>query len=103
MITISTRNCTTEQLKHLTYGLAVALDRVIKSRGCKYDSMCKTDCKSYDICNNLAIACNCLLEGITEREVFEAYSIIQKGELKDDTETTASNAALCTASTKDNI
>ena len=93
MITISTRNCTTEQLKHLTYGLAVALDRVIKSRGCK----------SYDICNNLAIACNCLLEEITEREVFEAYSIIQKGELKDDTETTASNAALCTASTKDNI
>lgn len=84
MITISTRDCTTEQLKHLTYGLAVALDRVMKSRDCKYESMCKTDCKSYAICNNLAIACNCLLKEITEREVFEAYSIIQKGELKGD-------------------
>lgn len=84
MITISTQDCTTEQLKHLTYGLSVALDRIMKSRDCNYHSDCNPNCKAYNICNIIAIACNALLKEINEREVFEALNIIQKGELKDD-------------------
>lgn len=82
MITISTRDYTTEQLKHLAFGLCVAQDRIMKSKDCKYDSVCKTDCKAYVICTDLANTCICLVEKIKEREVLEVYRYYAKGKLK---------------------
>jgi hypothetical protein len=73
MITISTKDYTTEQLKHLAFGLCVAQDRIMKSKDCKYDSVCVTDCKAYVICTDLTNTCIYLIKKIKEREVLEAY------------------------------
>lgn len=40
MITITTRDYTTDQLKDLAYGLSMAQDKIFERYECKYDMFC---------------------------------------------------------------
>ena len=53
MITISTRDYTTEQLKDLAEGLYYAANRIFNSPECEEHADCTTDCKAYAICHDL--------------------------------------------------
>lgn len=45
MITISTRDYSTEQLKYLTEGLSYVANRIFDSPECQKCADCTTDCK----------------------------------------------------------
>lgn len=45
MITISTRDYTTEQLKDLAFGLSMAQDKIFERCKCEYDLFCARECK----------------------------------------------------------
>lgn len=47
MITISTRDYTTERLKDL------AQDKIFERCKCEYDLFCARECKDYAICNDI--------------------------------------------------
>jgi hypothetical protein len=53
MITISTRDYTTEQLKDLAYGLSMAQDKIFERCKCEYELFCVRERKAYAICNDL--------------------------------------------------
>ena len=73
MITISTRDYTTEQLKDLAYGLSMAQDKIFKRYGCKYDLFCSIECKGYVICKDVFNAWHYLYDTIKEREALELH------------------------------
>lgn len=68
MITISTRDYTTEQLKDLSEGLAYAEIRIICNSECEKYTDCSTDCKAYAICHDLGSTRLYLWKKIKERE-----------------------------------
>ena len=74
MITISTRDYTTEQLKDLLAGLDYAAKRIYNSPECEENTNCTTDCKAYAICNDLGSTRLCILKKIREREELESIS-----------------------------
>ena len=74
MITISTRNYTTEQLKYLADGLDYAANRIYDSPECEQHADCTTDCKSYAICHDLDITRQYIWKKIKEREALESIS-----------------------------
>ena len=74
MITISTRDYTTEQLKYLAEGLAYAATRIYDSPECKEHTECTTVCKAYSICRDLDSARQYILKKIKERETLESVS-----------------------------
>ena len=53
MITISTRDYTTEQLKDPAYGLSKAQDKIFERCKCEYNLFCSRECKAYAICNDI--------------------------------------------------
>lgn len=53
MITISTRDYTTERLKDLAFGLSMAQDKIFERCKCEYDLFCARECKDYAICNDI--------------------------------------------------
>lgn len=53
MITISTGDYTTEQLKHLVSGLCLTQERIFKSVECEYMETCIPVCKAYAICTDI--------------------------------------------------
>lgn len=61
MITISTRDYTTEQLRDLAYGLSMAQDKILERYKCEYNPFCVRECKAYAICNDI------LTHGVTWR------------------------------------
>ncbi len=71
MITISTRDYTTEQLKDLASGLTNAADNIHKRYGCGYDVLCERSCEGYAICTDLFNAWHYLYKKIREREALE--------------------------------
>lgn len=71
MITISTRDYTTEQLKDLAYGLSMAQDKIFERCKCEYDLFCSRECKAYAICNDISNAWRYLYDTIKEREALE--------------------------------
>ena len=71
MITISTRDYTTEQLKDLAFGLTVAGDNIHKRYDCSYDVLCDRRCEGYVICNDLFNTWRYLYKKIREREALE--------------------------------
>ena len=77
MITISTRDYTTEQLKDLATGLGFASDRILYSseceKHCKEHAGCTTDCKAYAICKDIFNAWCYLYDTIKERETLELH------------------------------
>lgn len=78
MITISTRDYTTEQLKDLAAGLNYAANRIYNSPECEEHTDCTTGCKAYAICNDLSRARQYIWEKIKEREALELHRNTQK-------------------------
>lgn len=74
MITISTRNYTTEQLKDLTEGLFYAADRIFDSPECQKYSDCTTACEAYAICHDICSTIQYIWKKIREREALESIS-----------------------------
>lgn len=73
MITISTRDYTTEQLKDLVGGLTYAANRIFDSPECKEHADCTTDCKAYAICHDLGSTRQYIWKKIWERESLELH------------------------------
>lgn len=68
MITISTGDYTTEQLKYLVSGLCLTQERIFKSVECEYMETCIPVCKAYAICTDVNNTLSCLSKKIGERE-----------------------------------
>lgn len=78
MITIKTRDYTTEQLKVLAYGLSLAQDKIFERCKCEYDIFCARERKAYAICNDLFNTCRYLYDTIREREALELHRDTQE-------------------------
>lgn len=78
MITISTRDYTTEQLRYLFKGLSYITDRIFDSPECKQHTDCNTDCKAYAICHDLDSTREYLWKKIKERESLELHRDTQE-------------------------
>lgn len=74
MITISTRDYTTEQLKDLAAGLSYAANRIFDSPECQKDADCTPSCKAYAICRDIGNTRQYLWKKIREREALESIS-----------------------------
>lgn len=73
MITISTRDYTTEQLKYLLGGLEYASKRIFESPECEENANCTTGCKAYAICKDLGSTRLYICKKIRERESLELH------------------------------
>ena len=71
MITISTRDYTTEQLKDLAEGLFYAANRIYDSPECQKYADCTTACKAYAICHDIGNTRQYIWKKIKEREALE--------------------------------
>lgn len=78
MITISTRDYTTEQLTDLAYGLSMAQDKIFERCKCECGLFCARECKAYAICNDIFNACRYLYDTIREREALELHRDTQE-------------------------
>ena len=78
MITISTRDYTTEQLKYLTEGLSYAANKIFDSQECEEHADCTTDCKAYAICHDLDSTRKYIWKKIWERESLELHRNTQE-------------------------
>lgn len=74
MITISTRDYTTEQLRYLAEGLSYAANRIFDSPECQKYSDCTTACKAYAICHDIGNTRQYIWKKIREREALESIS-----------------------------
>lgn len=74
MITISTRDYTTEQLKDLAYGLSYSIEKIYNSPECDENEECNPTCKAYAICRDLLNAREYIWRRIKEREALESIS-----------------------------
>ena len=78
MITISTRDYTTEQLKYLADGLCYAAKRIFDSPECQKYADCTTDCKAYAICSDIGNTRLYIWKKIKEREALELHRDTQE-------------------------
>ena len=78
MITISTRDYTTEQLKDLAEGLDYAAKRIYDSPECQKHAICTTACKSYAICHDIGNTRQYIFKKIKERESLELHRDTQE-------------------------
>ena len=78
MITISTRDYTTEQLKYLAEGLSYAANRIFDIQECQKYADCTTDCKAYAICHDIGNTRQYLWKKIRERETLELHRDTQE-------------------------
>lgn len=78
MITISTRDYTTEQLKDLAAGLNYAANRIFDSPECKEHVYCTMGCKAYAICHDLDSTIQYIWKKIKEREALELHRNTQE-------------------------
>lgn len=78
MITISTRNYTTEQLRDLAAGLSYAANRIVDSPDCQKYADCTSACKAYAICRDICSTRQYLWKKIREREALEVYRDTQE-------------------------
>ena len=74
MITISTRDYTTHQLKDLAEGLSYAANRIFDSPECEEHADCTMGCKAYAICHDLGSTRQYIWKKIEEREALESIS-----------------------------
>lgn len=68
MITISTRDYSIEQLKHLSAALSAVLSNTLESKECGEEMTCTTHCKAYAFCSDVYIN-----KKIKEREALELH------------------------------
>lgn len=73
MITISTRDYTTEQLKDLAFALTMAEDKIFERYDCKHCMFCNRDCKGYAVRTDLFNGWRYLDKKIGEREALEEH------------------------------
>lgn len=78
MITISTRNYTTDQLKYLAAGLSYAANRIFGSPECRKYEDCTTACEAYAICTDVNNTLSYLSKKIKEREALELHRDTQE-------------------------
>lgn len=78
MITISTRDYTTEHLKHLVSGLCLTQEKIFKSVECEYMETCTPVCKDYAICTDVNNTLYYLNRKIKERESLELHRDTQE-------------------------
>ena len=78
MITISTRDYTTEQLKHLLKGLICAANLIFDSPECQKYADCTTACKAYAICHAIDNTRQYIWKKIKEREALELHRDTQE-------------------------
>lgn len=78
MITISTRDYTTEQLKHIVSGLCHTQEKIFKSVECEYMETCIPVCKAYAICRDVSNALYYVNKKIKEREALELHRDTQE-------------------------
>lgn len=78
MITISTRDYTTEQLKYILSGLCLTQERIFKSVECEYVETCTPVCKAYAVCTDVNNTLCYLIKKIEEREALELHRDTQK-------------------------
>lgn len=78
MITISTRDYTTPQLKDLAMGLSYSLQRMYVSLECGENENCIPTCKAYAICRDLFVARGYIWKKIKEREALELHRDTQE-------------------------
>ena len=73
MITISTRDYTTEQLKYLAAGLSYVANRIFDSPECQKYADCTTACKAYALCHDIDNTRQYIWKKIKERESLGLY------------------------------
>ena len=78
MITISTRDYTTEQLKHIASGLCLTQERIFQSVECEFMETCTPVCKAYAICTDVNNTLHYLNRKIKEREALELHRDTQE-------------------------
>lgn len=78
MITISTRDYTTQQLKDLARGLSYTANRLYVSPECGEQVNCTPNCRAYAICRDLSNARQYLWNKIKEREALEVHRDTQE-------------------------
>jgi hypothetical protein len=78
MITISTRDYTTEQLRYLAEGLVYTSYRIFDSPECQKYTDCTTACKAYAICHDIGNARQYIWKKIKERETLELHRDTQE-------------------------
>ena len=74
MITISTRNYSTEQLKYLAEGLSYVANLMFDSPECQKCIDCTSACKARALCHDLGSTRQYILKKIKEREALESIS-----------------------------
>lgn len=80
MITISTRDYTTEQLHDLARGLSYTLNEIHNSPECEEQEECTPNCKAYAICGDTYRARRYIWSKIKEREALEIHRDTQESE-----------------------
>ena len=78
MIKISTRDYTTEQLKHLVSGLCLTQERIFKRVEWEYMETCTPVCKAYAVCTDVNNTLYYLNRKIKEREALELHRDTQE-------------------------
>ena len=78
MITISTGNYSTAELKVLLTGIFLAQYLLCQAEGCILERRCKTPCKSYTMCTDLDNTVTYLIKRIKEREALELHRDTQE-------------------------
>lgn len=73
MITISTRDYTVEQLKHLSAALYAVKINILDSNGCKAEMVCTPKCKAYAFCADICSTHAYISKKIKEREALELH------------------------------
>lgn len=71
MITISTRDYNTEQLKHLSAALYAVKHRIFESDECINETRCTPQCKAYTFCTDISSTWAYINKKIKEREALE--------------------------------
>lgn len=78
MITIRTRDYTTEQLRYLSAGLFYITNRIFDSPECQKYADCTTACKAYAICHDIDNTRQYIWKKIKERESLELHRDTQE-------------------------
>lgn len=80
MITFSTRDYTTDQLKDLAVGLSCTASRIFDSPECEENEDCNPRCKAFAICRDLSSTREYIWKKIKEREALEIPRDTQESE-----------------------
>ena len=78
MITISTRDYSINQLKHLSMALYAVKCNILESDECDAEIRCTSNCKAYAFCNDIRSTLAYINKKIRERETLELHRDTQE-------------------------